>query len=495
MESDTPQHSSSNNTNSSLLGLVGWALWICVLVAGVWMYFGNLGAGNLWNSDDALYGHMVRVMLESGDWIHTTWFDFDILWSYPLSFWWMALVSSVAGVDEWGLRLSSALAAAMTLGAFSLWPRQERVGPPLWLYALGFLMVQPLFFSVSQRVLHDALLCAGMVATLGLYHRGARAPGHARMLLLAGFACGLTSLVKSGAGLLPLTVLALDLLWQRRWLLRDKAAWGALAAALGIPLVYYAVTGALGTIGASLYARFFVGLDGHAQGGPWSSVLDTILSQGWVGVLLLVLSCLGLVWAAVRREPLDKLLLIWTVLAFAVLALTRTRLPTYSLLLLLPMSLLAASVVEEVVHRMRVVAVLVPVLMLLMLGWSFAATQWIYTQDMQVALLSQEQAKAPADAMLCTIDVYHVSSVYYTGRKVTHLTENVAARKAMYGVLPKGTIPEVDQVDIMRRLKDAEHFSCLVNKPRVQQYKLAELPGVEIVGPPMKDVSFYLVRR
>ncbi|NJO52145.1 MAG: glycosyltransferase family 39 protein [Leptolyngbyaceae cyanobacterium RM2_2_4] len=92
-------------------------LWICLIsfLAFVW----NLGSIGLVDETEPLFAEAARQMTETGDWI-TPYFNgatrFD---KPPLIYWLMAIAYQIIGVNEWAVRLPSALAAiALTLMGF-----------------------------------------------------------------------------------------------------------------------------------------------------------------------------------------------------------------------------------------------------------------------------------------------------------------------------------------------------------------------------------------
>jgi 4-amino-4-deoxy-L-arabinose transferase-like glycosyltransferase len=97
-----------------------WALsilWICLI--GFLAFIWNLGSIGLVDETEPLFAEAARQMTETGDWI-TPYFNgatrFD---KPPLVYWLMAIAYQIIGVNEWAVRLPSALAAiALTLMGF-----------------------------------------------------------------------------------------------------------------------------------------------------------------------------------------------------------------------------------------------------------------------------------------------------------------------------------------------------------------------------------------
>ena len=96
-------------------------LWL--LLIGWLAFFWNLGNTGLVDETEPLFAEAARQMKVTGDWI-TPFFNgktrFD---KPPLIYWLMALAYSVIGVNEWAVRLPSALSAIglVSLGFYVLW--------------------------------------------------------------------------------------------------------------------------------------------------------------------------------------------------------------------------------------------------------------------------------------------------------------------------------------------------------------------------------------
>lgn len=484
--------------DSPWLSRLQWGAWALFFVLFALLSLVFLDVGNLWNSDDAIYGYVVHQVVHRGDW-SLSWLGDGVARYYPLGMWWMALVASVAGTDEAGLRLSSALAALLGVALWGLWrdPRRGALEQP-WLYAAALLAVQPMFFTLSQRVMHDCLLSALIIAGLGMHLRAARVDRGGPWSLGAGLLCGLASLVKFGAGLLPLAVLGLHLLLHRRREWKNPWLWGELALGALTPVLFLLWRGELGSTIEAILGRF-AGLEGHAsQDQPSLNVLDAILAQGAPGVLLLALALVGGVLAARRRSAQDSLALLWTGVAAAVLLVMQTRLPHYKLQLILPLCALAGVALARWVawlraSRREAVALLLPLLLGGALFWTVENYRGVHSNHHGVAAMSRLMAQASPDTYLCTLDVYHVLPVYMTGRPVEYLTEDEYSRRVLRRTFGEETVPTLDHAGVVARLQ-GRGFVCLAARVRVPLY-LEELGGGVEVLPSQEDPSLVLLRR
>ncbi|MEH1928527.1 ArnT family glycosyltransferase [Nostoc sp.] len=91
------------------LGITVSILWLIVVA---WVAFGwNLGNTGLVDETEPLFAEASRQMLVTGDWI-TPFFDGDTRFDKPaLIYWCQAIAYAIIGVNEWAVRLPSAIAA------------------------------------------------------------------------------------------------------------------------------------------------------------------------------------------------------------------------------------------------------------------------------------------------------------------------------------------------------------------------------------------------
>ncbi|MCF2149023.1 glycosyltransferase family 39 protein [Desmonostoc muscorum LEGE 12446] len=94
---------------NSTLGVTGSILWLMVIG---WIAFGwNLGTIGLIDETEPLFAEASRQMFITGDWI-TPFFNGDTRFDKPaLIYWCQAIAYAIIGVNEWAVRLPSAIAA------------------------------------------------------------------------------------------------------------------------------------------------------------------------------------------------------------------------------------------------------------------------------------------------------------------------------------------------------------------------------------------------
>jgi|GEM_PF-5260418 4-amino-4-deoxy-L-arabinose transferase-like glycosyltransferase len=470
---------------ADLLRLLAVALGAFFALALGLLLFGDLGAGSLWNSDDALYAQVVREMIASGSATPSPWFDYGLADAYPLGVRYVAAVASIAGVTPFGLRLGAALAALgclVTLGAAGRTDRRGGFG----VVALG---IQPIFYLLSQRVLHDALLAFWTTAAVVSYAEARTRDKPALWHALVGVSCAMASLTKVYAGLLPLAVVAGDALVSDRGRWRRADFVLALAGAVVVPSAWYVADGTIDGLVSSLVHRFAGGLEGHGaaaapDGAPMAAgALGYVLEQGEAGIVLVLLAAAGAVVAARRRDPLDRIALTWALVAATVLGLMQTALVSYALVALVPFALLGGTALAAAVERLPLLAA--PALALGLVGLLPLApiAELAHSADDRVAALGALQAETPPGTLLCTVDVYHAAPTFYAGRSVAYFTEDERSLRILRRTFGEATVPTLAPGDIVRRLDAAEAFACIV--PTAAATALAEqLRGpLEVVTP------------
>ena len=83
---------------------------------GAILFFISLGARDLWNPNEPIYGLAVAEMAGRGEWLLPTVNGIEFV-EKPILYFWMARLSALllGGVNEFSLRVPSALAGLATL--------------------------------------------------------------------------------------------------------------------------------------------------------------------------------------------------------------------------------------------------------------------------------------------------------------------------------------------------------------------------------------------
>jgi 4-amino-4-deoxy-L-arabinose transferase-like glycosyltransferase len=375
---------------------------LAALLAGAaLLLLGSLALFPLFNDDEGAFTEATRELLQSGDWISTT-LNGAPRYDKPILIYWLQALSVQAfGLNEFALRLPSALAAlawVLAIARFAM----PRLGATRGLLAAWICATSLGVLALGRAATADALLNALIAATMFDLWRHAEGvlaggPGHRAALRRAYLWMGLGLLTKGPIALLIPGAVGLGLALlagpRRAALLRaaaDPLGWLLL---LGVAAPWYAAMwqrhGSEFTEGFLVHhnlERFHGPLEGHG-----GSLLYYVL---WVPVLLLPWS--GLLWRGARGawerrgEPLTRFLLLWFGFVFVFFSLSGTKLPHYALYGLTPLYLLLAARLPEDGRAANALgAPLVLLLLALALPAALAAGAGVFSEHLPPMYLAQ----------------------------------------------------------------------------------------------------------
>ncbi len=120
-----------------------------IVLAGLIVFFLNLGAAGLWDEDEPIYATCAREMLQRNDWVVPT-FNGDLFPDKPpLMYWSMIAGYKLFGINEFGARFLSPLAAiGAALATYHLGRRLFSAEVGLW---AGLITTTTIIFTVSAR--------------------------------------------------------------------------------------------------------------------------------------------------------------------------------------------------------------------------------------------------------------------------------------------------------------------------------------------------------
>ena len=175
--------------------------WATALL-GLGILFYGLGSIPLLSFNEARRGIPIQTMAEGGDWLIPE-LNGQVYINKPPLFYWLGTVAAwlFGGVDEWTIRLPSALSAAGLLGAVYLLARRI-ANPWIGLLAVIMLITNLSFTMFARRAEIEMLLtalCAGSLFAAYAFILDAR-PGY--MLYLSYLLLGLAVLTKGPVALL-----------------------------------------------------------------------------------------------------------------------------------------------------------------------------------------------------------------------------------------------------------------------------------------------------
>ena len=325
----------------------GLRLWHVMLALAL-LYLWRLGAAPLFDVDEGAFAQASRHMLASGDWGHTYLNGADRFDKPILVYWFQALSMAVFGLNEWAVRLPSALwtlGAAWAVGRAVAREQGEYAGAVTALVfgtALGFM-------ALGRASTADGLLNALLILTgLSLWRFASTRAMSA--LYWAYFWTALGLLAKGPvAVVVPGGALILWSLFSDR----GRTAWAALWAPKGWALAllvagpWYAY--ALNRHGMAFIdgfilkhniERFSDPMEGHTGGLLYYMVIWPFLCLPWTPLMA------GVVWRAKAfwRQPQTRFWLVWALWVLGFFSLSGTKLPHYLLYGTAPMLWLMAQV-------------------------------------------------------------------------------------------------------------------------------------------------------
>lgn len=341
--------------------------WLIALVA-VYLLVG-LGAPPLFDLDEGAFSSATMEMLLRNDFI-TTYMGGQLRFDKPIFIYWLqALSVSSFGLNEFALRLPSALCASAWCAALFIFVRQyldaSRAGTAV------VLLASSLVFSVIARAATaDALL--NLFLALALFDSYRALTGNQDALkavrLRAYLWVGLGVLAKGPVAILiPVVVATLFTLTTRNWrawsaLMINPLGW-AIAAAVFLPwyIAEYMAQGQAFIDGFILkhnVSRFSSTMEGH--GGHWYYYLpiSLLVFMPATGYFVQVL----LRGKRLLQHPLDVFCLCWFSFVLVFFSFSNTQLPHYLLYGATPIFILIARYREQL---KQVAWVTVPVVLFL----------------------------------------------------------------------------------------------------------------------------------
>lgn len=181
------------------------------------LYLPGLGSSDFVGDDEALDAGVVWQMVRGGDWLFPE-FNAEYLPPKPPLFYWEAAIASkIRGqVDEWSLRLPSAIAGAV-LVAMTVACGARLIGMAEATLAGFLLAVMPVVYGQARIGRCDMTMTVLVVACLFLFRLSPEPMPRPRRWLFFVL-LGLAALAKASAaiGLIVVVVLA-ETTWTRRW--------------------------------------------------------------------------------------------------------------------------------------------------------------------------------------------------------------------------------------------------------------------------------------
>ena len=328
--------------NKADLSRSAWAL----LLACALLLLPSLGLYPLFDVDEGAFSEATREILQSGDWLSTT-LNAVPRYDKPILIYWLQALSVKAlGLNEFALRLPSALAALAWIAAIVRFAA-ARSGSASALLA-GWIAATSLgVMAMSRAATADALLNCLLATTMFDLWRHLES-GDRRALRRTYLWMALGVLTKGPiAILIPFSVSLAYCSFMRRWrpwvrAILDPLGWLILLTIAGpwylAQILLHGREFIEGFLVRHNLERFSGTLEGHG-GSLW---------YYFVAAPLLLLPWSGLLWRTVKHVPADwhdslsRYLLLWFAFVFVFFSLSGTKLPHYLLYGMTPLFLLAA---------------------------------------------------------------------------------------------------------------------------------------------------------
>jgi 4-amino-4-deoxy-L-arabinose transferase-like glycosyltransferase len=339
---------------------------LVLVAAAAVLFLARLGARDLWNPNEPLYGRAVAEMAERGDWLVSTVNGREFA-EKPALYYWLALGAArvFGGVNEFTLRLPAAVAGVLgVLGLFAM--VRGYAGTRRAVLAAAALATTYMYFWSARTLQMDILVAVTTLFAVGsvarVFDLGARPlAGWAA----AGLATGLGFLAKGPVGLICPGLVVLVTLAVTRRLKELRPAHLLLAAAvfLGLAAPY---AGALWLAGkrdflAEMFFRQnvtrFLGAWDHRQ--PWWYYLEYLFIDMAPWALLLPAAA-GLRQNGERGRRLATLSWVWIASVVVFFSLSDSKRSPYILPVAPAVAILASDVLERIwagagISRLRAV--------------------------------------------------------------------------------------------------------------------------------------------
>jgi 4-amino-4-deoxy-L-arabinose transferase-like glycosyltransferase len=338
----------SNPVPSRLTNFLETALaspWI--LLPAIWLaFFWLLGDTALYDLDEGAFAEATREMLERGDFI-AIWLNGEPRYDKPILIYWLQSASVLLfGLDEWSLRLPSALAASLWAGAIFAFSRRFQ-GRETAVVATLLLSFGLIVLTVARSCTADAVLNLWLTLAFFDIYRYHQDPARGTLMRVwLWFALGL--LTKGPVALLlPFLVSLVFFLSSGRW--RDWlravfSPWGwLLFLGLTLPWIvavsrvpdYHFFQGFLLEHNLSRYADT---MEGHGGNVFYFVIAAPLILMPFSGWLVRILGR----FREDLRDSLCRYLWIWFLVVFVIFSFSSTQLPHYLLYGTPPLLLLMA---------------------------------------------------------------------------------------------------------------------------------------------------------
>lgn len=336
--------------------------WVLALLSAA-VLFAPLRRGDLPGYDDALYAHIAKDILTTGDWLNIRSNGYPALEHPPLLPWTEAALFSIFGVSDTIARLPSAFCGwAVILLVY--WVARRWLGDPLDAAIAMLVMATSFYFlKYAAHAMTDVPFTALFLCAIAAW---SLAEDHPRWYLAAGLFTGLTLLTRGLMGFALPAIFVADY-----WIRRREAPLQLLAPACGLAFL---PLGAWYAHVIAVHGRWFftvhsAWLDREVFGAltpPWRRYTGVpeyawmLLKSYWPWLPFLVVGIASVIRSRDRRL---FLLLIWSAAVFLLCAAAKSRVLRYLLPAYPAFAVLSAIGIGGLIprrHLQRGLAALIP---------------------------------------------------------------------------------------------------------------------------------------
>ena len=354
-------------------GIEGLTIGCFIIFSGLILFF-NLWARSLENHGYLRYAEVAREMIRSGEWVVPHLNGEVFIDKPPLLFWLIAIPSSIYGsVTPLLAKWPSAFSAWMGVIILFLWGKRIYGTTQSGLIAGGVLLSSYQYFSQARLAKTDTLLCLFILLSLYFFTLGYGEVRRRRTLFygLSFFSMGLGVLTKGPFGLIPLFIVFVFLIKERRWriLIRREFILGYIILALTVlPWISLFIS----RVGLEQYIALMKGTQILTRKAPIYFYFVEIWGQFFPWSLLLPFLFFYL-WRQRNRlwHFRESFFLIWFIVLLTLLTLFKYKASRYLLPALPPLALMIGGM-----WRKRVVYFLVSFLFVLSI-WHVREYYWI----------------------------------------------------------------------------------------------------------------------
>jgi 4-amino-4-deoxy-L-arabinose transferase-like glycosyltransferase len=333
---------------------------LAVILSSIFL-LSHLHEGDLAGYDDALYAHMAKNMVQSGDWWNVIFNGYNDPENPPMLIWLMAASMKIFGVADFAAKLPSALCGVAVVPlVFAI---GRKIFPDHWtpLAGMFIMLMTPYFLKYSSHAMTDVPFLLLCTAAIWIYLCSLDKPA---LMPLAGALTGFAILTRSVIGFIPLLFILAHLAASSRLRRMALPLLGCILLALAIPAVWFASM-------VKLHPGFWSGHAGFifSKTPPmehsWISWFSGLYQYPW---LLLknywpwaLLSAIGL-WKQVRRfgksDKSPLVLVLWVAVVVIPLSFAGSKVLRYIMPAFPALALLSAAAFSDWISEARKQAVL-----------------------------------------------------------------------------------------------------------------------------------------